>query len=67
MSQEKVKRILSVSRRKQYAECKLELIDFDQDFIAASADDIGGVHDSWFNEGINAAANIESGYSDIDG
>lgn len=62
MSQENVKRILSVSRRKQFAECELELIVFGQDVIATSGnDDIGGAHEGWFTEG--APAN-ESGSVD---
>ena len=54
MGQENVKRILSVSRRKQFAECELELIAFGQDVIATSGDDIGGAHKGWFTEGAPA-------------
>lgn len=62
MSQENVNCVLSVSRRKQFAECKMELFRFDSDVIATSAnDDIGGADPNWFTGG--APAN-ESGSVD---
>lgn len=62
MSQENVNCVLSANRRKQFAECELELIVFGQDVIATSGDDIGGAHNSWLTGGGNdTTATSESG------
>ena len=64
MSQENVNCVFSANRRKQFAECELELIAFGQDVIRTSTyDNIGSVHNSWFggNGGSTPASNSGSG------